>query len=593
MELIKKIVTFFVLVFAQIAFAGTSLNLKLSPEAIKNILHPENVSVESRTNKKFTFIIKIEHRSLLAEDWARKLCSDTANSLMQIYGSSTQSHCFLKDSDRANTDYLIEDAKYKLKPDFQLDLKRELDGTIRVTLTNLNQTDKNYTNKVGWKITYTNNFLNDLKDKLIDSSFTINNLETLRDALVEIIYNECNIQYNQAVHGTRENFYKSLLKTNNWTPKTRRFLTAGSELLATLSFGWYGYNYLTTNQQDFDYDRESKIKVFVNKITGVSMLRYDDNAWSVNRNHVYAGVVYYLECRSTGFSALESYLCAIAGSTAWETVVEWREVYSINDQIFTIQGGAIMGEAIHQMGNYIDHKAPKWFKNTIGWAWRGPKKLEEVLNGKVFNGEDSDIASDSLITSGKFEFEMGTLKIADGKTTKVIGLSNQVNLIPLSDQPGHEVKFIKDLVETQFSFDAPTESIANQYDIFAKVVLAAYYNKKLSTDSSQNLQGYSFYVGPSAALDIKNNQDLKNDFMGIVHVIGTTAKLINYYKGFKITSTLDFWGDSVMMKSFMIEKYAEKNGRADLVTNLADSSYYHGFGMTTKGQVIVPRFLEC
>jgi hypothetical protein len=42
-----------------------------------------------------------------------------------------------------------------------------------------------------------------------------------------------------------------------------------------------------------------------------------------------------------------------------------------------------------------------------------------------------------------------------------------------------------------------------------------------------------------------------------------------------------------MVKSFMIEDYKSKYGVDDIVHNLASADYYHGWGMTTKAQVIV------
>lgn len=588
MNLIKFFVVIFAQLYVQAAFSKNTLNLELSKQAILKINHSAHQNIETLTQKKFTFIIKIEHNSLMMENWAKKLCRETASTIAEVYGPSTQSHCFLKDSDHDDTDLQITEKNRSLNADFELDLTRDLDNTIGVKLINLKQLDKKFANKVGWKIGYSQDFQKDLRQQVISSAFAINNLSFIRNALVDIIYEDSKITYDPKIHGSRENFYQKLTKSKYWTPKTRKFLVVGTELLATLSFGWYGYNFLSANTQDFDYEQEGMIKGFKNKLSMGSMVRYDDNSWGVNRNHVYAGVVYYLECRGVGFTALESYLCAIAGSTAWEALIEWREVFSINDQIFTAGGGAILAESIHQMGNYIDHKAPTWFKNTIGWAWRGPKKMTEALNGGVFKGTDSDLENDDdPITSGKFEFEIGTIKTSNGKSEKRVGINNEVNLIPFSTVPGREVKFINNIVETQFSFDGSTEALANQYDVFAKVVMAAYYNKNLQRDANDELQGYSFYIGPSAAIDIRNQQDFNDDFMGIVHIAGGTAKIVNYYKGFKITSSLDFWGDSVMMKSFMIEKYKGINGRENLVKNLADANYYHGFGVTTQGQVIV------
>ncbi|MBC7713877.1 MAG: DUF3943 domain-containing protein [Rhizobacter sp.] len=588
MKSIHALTTLMILLYTSQAFSQGPLDYNIvNAQTLKKAMSAESDTIENQINKKFSFILKIEHSSMLTENWAKKICRETSESLLAIYGSSTQTHCFLKDNDHQDTEALIESKKPVIKADFELDLTRNLNNTVSVKLTNLKQADTNFANKVGMIIKYSSAFQTDLREYLLGSAYSINNLSLIRDTLVDLIYKDSKVNYDPKRDGTREEFYKKLTKSKYWTPKTRRFLTVGSELLATLSVGWFGYNYLSDNTADWDYVKEGEINSLENKIQLGSMFRYDDNSWGVNRNHVYAGVVYYLECRSSGFTALESYLCSIAGSTAWENLIEWREVFSINDTIFTSTGGAVLAESMHQMGVYIDQRAPSWFKNSIGWAYKGPKKAIQGYNSAVLGGDNSDLDHDDPIIGGKFEFEIGIAKVTDGKSEKRIALNNEVDLIPFFVEPGHEVKFIKNVVETQFSMDAPVTAIAQEYDIFAKVVMAAYYNKKIQIDSNNQLKGYSFYVGPSAALDIKNNQNFNNDFMGIVHFAGTSAKIVNFYKGFKITSSLDFWGDSVMMKSFMIEKYEGVNGKEGLVKNLAQSDYYHGWGTTSKGQVIV------
>ncbi len=42
-----------------------------------------------------------------------------------------------------------------------------------------------------------------------------------------------------------------------------------------------------------------------------------------------------------------------------------------------------------------------------------------------------------------------------------------------------------------------------------------------------------------------------------------------------------------MIKSFNIEDYRQQNSTENLVGNLKNFDYYHGFGFTSKGQVIV------
>ena len=519
-------------------------------------------------------IIKIEHSSVVLSDWAKALCDDTAITLGHVLDVPAKAHCFFNDNKNSQVDLLIKKKISQTDADFELDLKRELDGNISVKFINLKQVDKNFTNKVGWKIFNTERFQFDLREKLLESFFLLSHPDYVRDALIELIANDQNIKYERNKYGSRDDFYKEIKQSPFWNAKSRKFLTVGSELLMTLGVGYYGYHYLSDNTMDYDYKKEGFIASLKNKITGGYMVRYDDNGWGTNRGHAFAGVGYYLICRGNGLTGLESLLCSIAGSTAWESVVEWREVFSINDQIFTSVGGAVMGEALFEMGNYIDKKGPEWLKTLTGLKRKNSYKLSNNLNRRLFDGMDSDLDSETTkdsIDHGKFEFEIGTVQMSDGKTIKRVGLSSDVNLISMSEDAGQASRFINKLVATQFNFDASTDAISDQYDIFAKTVLAAYYQKQISIDENEIKNGYTFYIGPSAAFEIKDSRILDNDFIGIVHIIGSTAQLTNYYKGMKITSTLDIWGDSAMVKSFMIEDYKSKNGVEDIVHNLASA----------------------
>src|SRR5512140_1888751 len=66
--------------------------------------------------------------------------------------------------------------------------------------------------------------------------------------------------------------------------------------------------------------------------------RFDSNNFKLNWTHSLAGAIYYQFARSNNLSWVNSWLMATAASTYWETIVEWREVISLNDQITTALG---------------------------------------------------------------------------------------------------------------------------------------------------------------------------------------------------------------------------------------------------------------
>jgi hypothetical protein len=525
-------------------------------------------------------IINVHHNSVMLMNWAEKMCNTGSEAFLKSYGAHNI-HCFKSMSENDHT----QDAKKKeLNATFQLDLIRGLDGYTRVTITNLRQKDPLIANKTGWLIQDDPKFQTVLEDRLKNSRFPLTHMNLIRDAFVELALESKKI--DPKLRSKDEN-YKLLINNPEWSKETRQYLMAGTLLASTLSFGWYGYHYLTNNVPDYDYsDFTETLK---NKIRFGSMARFDDNSFRTNINHSLAGFVYYTECRGVGLSALQSYLCTLAASTVWEAIIEWREVYSINDQIFTTHGGAIMGEAAHQMGRYLFKKGPDWLKKSLGLLWSAPARTTNSINKKFFAGLNGDLdGAYEGDLSGKFEIEMGTVKYANGQSQKTIGIKNDIVTIANWDSSGSDTGFNSGVASTTFNFEAPMNDIYNQYKLFTKVVVAAYHQKQVTESANGQLSGYKFFVGPSAALELRNKDtNFSNDFMGITHIAGATAQITNYYKGFKITSTIDFWGDSYMIKSFNIEDYRNQNGNNNLVANLKDQDYYHGFGYTSKGQIIV------
>src|SRR5690606_5776352 len=66
-----------------------------------------------------------------------------------------------------------------------------------------------------------------------------------------------------------------------------------------------------------------------------------------------AGYLYYAGTRSNGFTALESFLFSFTGSLLWEYLAEFREKVSINDVLVTPVGGAIMGEVMYRLSEFL------------------------------------------------------------------------------------------------------------------------------------------------------------------------------------------------------------------------------------------------
>jgi hypothetical protein len=116
---------------------------------------------------------------------------------------------------------------------------------------------------------------------------------------------------------------------------------------------------------------------------------WDPNNFNTNTiYHLYAGMSYYQIARSNNYTIAESFTWSFGGSLVWEYFGEWREQVSMNDMIFTPMLGAVTGEAIIQVCNYMEtHMKPGPLRdiiyiviNPFGWI---NKKLDSANSGDI------------------------------------------------------------------------------------------------------------------------------------------------------------------------------------------------------------------
>ena len=88
-------------------------------------------------------------------------------------------------------------------------------------------------------------------------------------------------------------------------------------------------------------------------------VRFDADRFDTNANsHPRAGLYYYQAARGNGLGFAESYLWVFVTSVVWEYLVEFNEFPSINDMIFTPQGGVVVGESTYRLGRFFDAGSP-------------------------------------------------------------------------------------------------------------------------------------------------------------------------------------------------------------------------------------------
>lgn len=377
------------------------------------------------------------------------------------------------------------------------------------------------------------------------------------------------------------------------SPRTKNFLVASTEIAVSLGLGAVGYwNTKEINQVDWETDNfvESLRRKFV---TGKA-IKFDTNIYALNApGHPLAGAGYFIFARTSNYNALESFLFALAGSSLWEVIVEYREGLSINDMIVTPVAGSVIGEVAYQLGYFFDTGAPTITNKILGAIFGGSARLNQwILNNAPKRHQDTgkygfrkDIWHEFQLYAAP-EVMTGT-QTEGSKTNIQLGLSTQIFKVPGHDQPGKASRWITDSVFTQLILQSSIGSQGLQdFQWLTQVAFAGYYKKSLEADPNGKLKGYSFFIGPSTAFDFRQRETGRfKDQVGVVNVLGSTMELVYYNNGVKIRALMDVFGDFGMIRSYAIDDYAQAQGMEGIKSVLREQKYYFAFGMTLAPKV--------
>ena len=357
--------------------------------------------------------------------------------------------------------------------------------------------------------------------------------------------------------------------------REKNYLRGGLELTAILGVGQVFYWALHRKMVgDWDFEKEDMFDVG-------NRFRYDDNTLMFNFGHTLAGWLYYDTARSNGFTPLESTLATYLASTFWETVNEYHEVLSINDQVFTGVGGAVLGESFRQISNMLRVHRPDSRLTALSSAILTPidfigSRLSHSPMSPVENyGFNSDeIARFDFVTA----LGLSTTTGGDKKTYLHLGVQSEVIHLPI-ESTGEQSVYVKSIVGTKL--EASVAESGTEYGkrrLFVQNILSAYYKKNMQLDTAGRLRGYSFIIGPAQGLEhVRTGINDSKDFFSIVHAIGPSMDIMTYYKGLRFRMSAQIFEDFAMVRVTAIEKYQQVVGTNmynDSLNSLLKSQQY-------------------
>jgi hypothetical protein len=558
----------------------------------------------SLTNKKIMVSVGdfIQNDSKI---WKRETCKDIhklANSLIDN-GADVLCREF-------NTDQFLDPELAKARDhfDYHLRITRNRDSSIGIDVTNWNRIHESDFQTLGWSLAKKEGSKVKIEDafaRVIGNFFLYANNELAYKAglLVSGISESDEVAFDQKAGLFRDKLTNQPLSINKAvalyegeSTRKKNYLRTGIEIGVQLSVASYIYwKNLVYNQVDFDYSLKEGLK---GKLLTFEAHKFDDNDKFANYGHVYAGVMYYQTARANGFNSLESALITFASSAAWE-LLEYHEVFSINDQILTPIGGYVIGEATYQISCALFSKNSVAAK-TLGYIYNPNMgynhAIDKAFNNDKFAGQPdckkprwSQISAYVGLDKGQKAYETSQNKdFTFGLDAEVVNFENY-------GKEGTSAGLVLDTPLSKMLIETNGNQGLIDLKVIAQVTMAAYRQRNISKDDKGMLSGYDVHFGVGAAsthYDRGGSEKNGNeDFYGTINILGATAHANIFKNGFNIRVDFGIYGDLAMVKSYSLSKFQESRGG-----NLTDQSgiiqkrgSYFGAGMSAIAAISISK----
>jgi hypothetical protein len=389
------------------------------------------------------------------------------------------------------------------------------------------------------------------------------------------------------------------------TGPTKKTLWAWLELGGFLTYSTISYWIRSAFPEDWQF--QLKFDVQIKRLFMLEGWRFDSNNFKLNWTHSLAGGIYYELARTNNLPWLQSLLMAVAGSTYWEGIVEWKEVIAVNDQIMTGIGAFATGEAWYQVGHYLSHQSG-FLPQALSFL-NPLVKLNHWLDRK-------DPATKNDVPSGWHDFSMFagmrhlTTAGQASETGAYFGFHTRILGLPEYGKPGDIRETLTDTYWSDISLDyAVRNGHADETNLNMGAVPWGYFRQKIGDD----LQGYSLTVGlgsffeyfkkkpgdsfDSAPVPVNQGIDLHlerprdfTDKLAILHIAGPVLDWTVFRRGWKLRTVAEAYFDFALVNSYALNAYSEIHHTLPddtidgMKTTVLYYGYHYAFGGTFSGQ---------
>jgi hypothetical protein len=233
---------------------------------------------------------------------------------------------------------------------------------------------------------------------------------------------------------------------------------------------------------------------------------FDSNPFVTNWTHLISGHLYYSMGRYYNLNQLESLLLSVGSSLWWEYVTEWREVISLNDNLFSGAGGISLGEPLFQIGSYFSRRRGVLNK-VLGGIFNPVIAFNDAIAGKK-KGPRQETTD-----SGKprMDLTLGPQRrygMSGGQAAAPlfhVGMEAIYLTIPGFGDPlqGDVKRWLSNTLMSEVSLSMVVgDARVQEYGFISRAVLCGYFRQKLQPLALAPWSGYNYFLGLATSFDL-------------------------------------------------------------------------------------------
>lgn len=340
------------------------------------------------------------------------------------------------------------------------------------------------------------------------------------------------------------------------------------------------------------------------KLSSSEAFRFDDNLLRTNYlHHSTAGAAHYLLTRVNGFDVPGAFIASATASTAYELLLEWRELVSINDLIVTPFGGMALGEFLHQFGDYLNSEPSKVRTDVAVGASQLGRDAARVTLGLpryAHNSLDSPrepirMPVDNLGFSSAYwhEFRLHlaqtTAENARGGTSQLYGLRGEASLAAMPGflRPGTFDRWYSNGNFASFELSFADSSGTREDEFVIDAHLAGWYGQSVRRVAG-GLEGQAAETALASGLAYLDRIWAgQRDQYGIIHLPHPVQRGWLFVGPARISAAVDVSADFASVRSASYELYSARFGTDGTKSSLKEHEYFHGWGYSAGGAAAI------